>query len=56
MQTPEDILIEAIQIASLEGDSAALRKHACARLAESLKIYYNLVYAKDNGKDGIIGS
>jgi len=49
--TPEDVLIEAIQVASAEGDSAELRREACARLAESMKVFYNIVYAKDNGGD-----
>jgi hypothetical protein len=52
MMTPEDVLIESIQIASMEGDSAELRREACAKLAESMKVYYNIVYATDNGGNG----
>jgi hypothetical protein len=51
MMTPEEVLIESIQIASLEGDSGALRREMCAKLAESMKVFYNIVYAKDNGGD-----
>ena len=37
MMTPEDVLIEAIQAASLHGDSPNLRELQCEKLRESIE-------------------
>jgi hypothetical protein len=49
--TPEDVLIEAIAAASLHGDSDALRRLMCAKLADSIRragAYYAVPFESEN--------
>jgi len=47
--SPEDVLIEAIVIASTEGDSPRLRRDSCNKLKRSLR-QYGMFYARDDAE------